>query len=184
MCLIPVSMVTTSESALIYVKNVLFGFDNTKSERIYEVVYFFFFFLQRWEQVCCCCCSPCVSTLGRTQNPVVKRSLALILALVRRHSCFSSPSAALVNLQKNRLLYYSCRCSNYLTGWVWHTARRCSTHHRWPTPRVSAALLVCVTFSLLFLFAPPSTNQWGHACGDQGQLLPTSWPLSSSKFPL
>lgn len=39
MCLTLVSMVTTSDSALIHCKNVLLSFDNTKSKGICGVVY-------------------------------------------------------------------------------------------------------------------------------------------------
>lgn len=77
--------------------------DKIKSKRIYEGVYFFTamktgLLLLSFSVVS-------VLTLGWTHgtNTVVQRSLALIPALVRRHSCFSSPAATLVNLQQNSL---------------------------------------------------------------------------------
>lgn len=50
-----------------------------------------------------------VLTLGRTPsiNTATQRSLAIILALERRPSCFPSPAAMLVNLQQSSLLLQS-----------------------------------------------------------------------------
>lgn len=140
-----------------------------------------FIFLQRWKQVCCCCCSASVLTVGWTHgtNAVVQRSLALILASVRRHSCFSSLAAILVNLQQNSLL---------LQSEMWKP-----THWLRPAHRHTGVALITSdphdTFQLLHVLSPPFCfyfllQQWNCARRDQGQLLPTSWLLSCSKVPL
>lgn len=51
-----VSMVTTSDSALIHCKNVLLSFANTKSKGICGVVYFFFSSENRTAAAAVVCC--------------------------------------------------------------------------------------------------------------------------------
>lgn len=95
----PGSYVTTVQYTVI--NAVCRWYDNAKCTRIYEAVYFF----RWWKHVC----AEPVLTLGWTAsiNTATQRSLAIILAVVRRRSCFSSPAAALVNLQQNSLILQS-----------------------------------------------------------------------------
>lgn len=145
-----------------------------------------FICLLRWKQVCCCCCSVSVLTLGWTHgtNAVVQRSLALIPALVKRHSCFSSHAALLVNLQEKQPLIADADVETNSLAEFSTAAYWCGVNHQWPTWHLSAAAAACALLSFLFLFPPPAMNQWKCAHRDQGQLLPTSWLLSSSKVPI
>lgn len=77
--------------------------DNTKSERIYEVVYYYFYSSENMSAADAQCRVSFDSWMD-TQD--VQRRLALIQALVTRHSCFFCLAAIPVNSQQNSLVQW------------------------------------------------------------------------------
>ncbi len=136
-----------------------------------------FICLQRWKRAGCCC-SVSVLTLGWTHgtNAVVQRSLALIPALVKRHSCFSSPAALLVNLQQNSLLLQSERWkpTHRLSSAQQHASEQLITSD----PHDTFQLLHGMCSPLLFVFISSSSNEPMKLCS-QGSRAATVYILAA-----